>query len=164
MVDIVEINFLLKSVENRSFSVCALNKENAAWYGALFPNEATCVVEPQRRLTSYTDSFTGWVTPPSLDPNSTTFAFGKHRPFSVRQRGPWKAFPDLEDFDQSNDFNAFVSQIAASTNTSHVCGSVAKAPADFKHVIAAVLGVSQHKRIEWRKVMATMHCSSLDGF
>jgi uncharacterized protein (DUF2252 family) len=36
-----------------------LTEEEAAWYHDLFPNEAARVVEAQRRLTSYTDPFTG---------------------------------------------------------------------------------------------------------
>jgi len=129
-----------------------LNKEDAAWYKVMFPNEAARVVEAQRRLTSYTDPFTGWVTLRNLDPKDDTY--GQDRAFSVRQRSPWKDSIDIDHLTDPADFNDYVRQIAAATATSHVRGSVAKAPADFKHVIYTCLGGSSHKRREWGKVVA----------
>ncbi|CAB9519586.1 Uncharacterized protein conserved in bacteria (DUF2252) [Seminavis robusta] len=129
-----------------------LDEEDTAWYKVKFPNEAARVVEAQRRLTSYTDPFTGWVMLRNLDPNSTSY--GQDQPFSVRQRSPWKDSLDLDSLTDPDDFNQFVSQMAISTATSHVRGSVAKAPGDFKHVIGTVLGGSEHKRQEWGQVLA----------
>lgn len=134
---ILDVKFQPKSAVMR-----VLNEQDEAWYKVMFPNEAARVVEAQRRLTSYTDPFTGWVT-----------LNGK--PFSVRQRSPWKASPNLDELTSPKDFNEFVAQIAVATATSHVRGSVAKAPGDFKHSIAAILGGqnNKHKRKEWGEVI-----------
>ena len=59
-----------------------LGSEDAGWYHGLFANEAMRAVEAQRRLTSYTDPFTGWV-----------LVDGKA--FVVRQRSPYKEGFDL---------------------------------------------------------------------
>jgi uncharacterized protein (DUF2252 family) len=130
----------------------ALDNETSAWYGTMFANEAARVAEAQRRLTSYTDPYTGWVILRNLDPEDVDY--GEARPFSVRQRSPWKDSPELSDFDTPNKFNDFIAQVAIATATSHVRGSVAKAPGDFKHVIATVLGGSSRKRHEWGLIIA----------
>jgi hypothetical protein len=144
---ILDVKFQPKSAVSR-----VLNGEDAAWYARMFQNEAARVVEAQRRLTSYTDPFTGWITLKNLDPTDMNTTFGQYQPFTVRQRSPWKDSPDLDELTDPKDFYEFVSQIAASTATSHVRGSVAKPPGDFKHVIATVLG-PKHKRKEWGQVV-----------
>jgi Uncharacterized protein conserved in bacteria (DUF2252) len=129
-----------------------LSPEDASWYQVMFPNEAARVAEAQRRLTSYTDPFTGWIVLKNLNPKDETFL--QDQPFSVRQRSPWKDSIDLDSLTDLDDFKEFVAQIGISTATSHVRGSVAKAPGDFKHVIGAVLGGSEHKRHEWGRLIA----------
>lgn len=143
---ILDVKYQPKSAVTR-----ILDEDGAAWYGHLFANEAARVVEAQRRLTSYTDPYTGWITLRNLDPEDKTF--GEDQAFSIRQRSPWKDSPDLGKLTKPDDFNDFVAQIAAATATSHVRGSVAKAPGDFKHVIATVLGGSSHKLHEWGEVI-----------
>jgi uncharacterized protein (DUF2252 family) len=131
-----------------------LTEEEAAWYHDLFPNEAARVVEAQRRLTSYTDPYTGWITIttplPSNDTTSPPLYY--ERPYTVRQRSPWKNSPDFDTLTNADDFYEFMIEIAKSTATSHVRGSVAKAPAEFKHVIATVLA-KKDKQQEWSKLV-----------
>jgi hypothetical protein len=122
-----------------------LTADDAAWYGILFPNEAARTIEAQRRLTSYTDPYTGWVL---LTMNDTSNGL-QQQPFSIRQRSPWKESFELEDLTDPDDFSEFMSQIAEATATSHVRGSVAKKPGDFKSVIQALLGKSKTKRKIW---------------
>lgn len=117
-----------------------LDTDDAAWYDVMFPNEAARAVEAQRRLTSYTDPFTGWI---HLDGQA----------FVVRQRSPWKDSPDLSDLTDIDDFVSFIEQIAVATATSHVRGTVAKSPGQFKQVIASVLGESSNRRA-WGKAVA----------
>ena len=104
-----------------------LDKDDAAWYKVMFQNEAARAVEAQRRLTSYVDPFTGWVL---VDDEALV----------VRQRSPWKDSPDLDALTDPKDFNEFMTQVAVATATSHVRGTVAKSPGQFKQVIASVLG------------------------
>ena len=54
-------------------------------YHTIFANEAMRAVEAQRRLTSYTDPYTGWVY---IDGEA----------YAVRQRSPYKDSLDLESF------------------------------------------------------------------
>jgi uncharacterized protein (DUF2252 family) len=108
-----------------------LTPEESAWYDILFPNSAARTVEAQRRLTSYTDPFTGWVL---LQDDE-----GNLQPFSVRQRSPWKDEFDLDDLTDHEDFTEFMSQVAIATATSHVRGTVGKTPGQFKNVIKALM-------------------------
>ena len=108
-----------------------LNVDELAWYNNMFTNAAARVAEGQRRLTSYVDPFTGWVMLEDDD--------GVLQPFNVRQRSPWKEGFDVDELTDPNDFIDFSTQIAIATATSHVRGSVAKAPADFKNVIASIM-------------------------
>jgi hypothetical protein len=126
-------------VEPKSAVQYVLKPNDAAWYGVMFPNEAARVVEAQRRLTSYTDPFLGWVVLP--DPENAADADAPMKPFYVRQRSPWKKGIDLDEFFSTglSDFESFVKQISLSTATSHVRGSPAKKPGDFKTVIKELL-------------------------
>jgi uncharacterized protein (DUF2252 family) len=124
-----------------------LTPDESAWYKVMFPNEAARVVEAQRRLTSFTDPYTGWGL---LNDDQ-----GTPQPFSVRQRSPWKDSPDLFRLTDPRDFEDFMAQIAAATATSHVRGSVAKRPGDFKHVIRALLGRKKERR-EWGRAVARL--------
>jgi uncharacterized protein (DUF2252 family) len=114
-----------------------LDEEDAAWYNILFANEAARAVEAQRRLTSYTDPFTGWII---LD----------GEPLVVRQRSPWKDSPDLSQLTSPKDFIEFMEQIAVATATSHTRGTVGKSPGQFKHVIKSILG-NKSNRKKWGK-------------
>ena len=121
-----------------------LSIDDAAWYKAMFPNEAVRVIEAQRSLTSFTDPYTGWITLKDSD--------GNDQPFSVRQRSPWKTDYDIDTLKDPREFKEFMDQIAASTATSHVRGSVAKRPGDFKHVIRALLW-NRRERNEWAEAI-----------
>ena len=123
-----------------------LKPDELAWYNVLFPNDAARAVEAQRRLTSYSDPFLGWILLPG--------PAGKPEPFYVRQRSPWKEALNPVKYltDSIKDWESFVSQIAVSTATSHVRGSVAKAPGDFKNVIAELLGDYSAGK-SWRKAV-----------
>lgn len=114
-----------------------LTDNDHAWYRNLFQNPADRVTQGQRRLTSYTDPFTGWITL-------------NGEPFYVRQRSPWKDSIDLDTLVDAEDFEEFVAQIASATATSHVRGSPAKAPADFKSVIHAIMK-EKDRRKAWGK-------------
>jgi len=109
-----------------------LTPEETAWYNVMFPNEAARVVEAQRRLTSYTDPYTGWILLNDEEGNSQAYY--------VHQRSPWKNSPNLDKIKHKNDFTEFMSQVAISTATSHVRGNIAEAPGDFKHAIKALFG------------------------
>lgn len=124
-----------------------LTPEEAAWYQVMFPNDAARAVEAQRKLTSYTDPYTGWILLP--DENNVTL------PFAIRQRSPWKDSPDLDKLTDPGEFSEFISQIAAATATSHVRGSVGKKPGDFKSVVSALLG-SKKKRRQWGEEVADL--------
>jgi uncharacterized protein (DUF2252 family) len=125
-----------------------LNADDAAWYDVMFSNPAARVVAAQRRLTSYTDPYTGWIM--LADGNG-----GDTRPFSVRQRSPWKETFDLSLLTTLDDFDNFAKQIAIVTATSHVRGSTAPPPGDFKHVIRALLK-DKHRRKQWGKTLAEL--------
>jgi uncharacterized protein (DUF2252 family) len=124
-----------------------LTPDEAAWYQVLFPNDAARAVEAQRRLTSFTDPYTGWVILP--DDN------GDLKSFSIRQRSPWKDSPDLDELTDPKKFSMFMSQIAVSTATSHVRGSVGKKPGDFKSVVQALLGKHSNRRT-WSKAVTEL--------
>jgi uncharacterized protein (DUF2252 family) len=124
-----------------------LTPSESAWYDIMFPNAAARTTEAQRRLTSYTDPYTGLVM--LADDEGTL------QPFSVRQRSPWKESLDLDELTKPKHFYKFMSQIAAATATSHVRGSVGKAPGDFKHVIKALLG-EKEKRTAWGDAIARL--------
>jgi uncharacterized protein (DUF2252 family) len=114
-----------------------LDENDAAWYSVLFTNEAARAVEAQRRLTSYTDPFTGWII---VDGEALV----------VRQRSPWKDSPDLNKLTDPDDFIQFMEQIAVATATSHARGTVGKSPGQFKHVIASILGHKANRKA-WGK-------------
>jgi uncharacterized protein (DUF2252 family) len=116
-----------------------LGEEDTAWYNILFANEAARAVEAQRRLTSYTDPFLGWI-----NVNNETLL--------VRQRSPWKDSPDLSKLTDPDDFIEFMEQIAVATATSHTRGTVGKSPGQFKHVIASVLGKKSNRK-KWGKAV-----------
>jgi uncharacterized protein (DUF2252 family) len=130
-----------------------LTADDTAWYDILFANAAARTVEAQRRLTSYTDPYTGWVL---LTMNDTSTNGLQQQPFSIRQRSPWKESFELEDLTDPDEFSEFMSQIAEATATSHVRGSVAKKPGDFKSVIQALLGNSKAKRKTWGRAVAVL--------
>lgn len=104
-----------------------LGRYDAAWYRTLFANEAARAVEAQRRLTSYTDPFTGWI-----HINGSAYV--------VRQRSPWKSGFALDALSSYADLAEFVQQIAVITATSHARGSVSSSPGQFKEVVSAALG------------------------
>lgn len=112
-----------------------LGPEDTDWYHGLFPSEAMRAVEAQRRLTSYTDPFTGWVV---VD--------GKA--FVVRQRSPFKESFDLASLGTFAEFAEYVQQIAVITATSHTRGTVGKSPGQFKEVVSAAFG-SPYARATW---------------
>lgn len=85
-----------------------LSVEDEAWYAHMFANDAARVVAAQVRLTSYTDPFLGWFLLSAKDGN------GK-RPFSVRQRSPWKDSFKIEKLTKKKDFKEYIEQIALGT-------------------------------------------------
>lgn len=119
-----------------------LSANDAAWYKVMFSNAAARVVEAQRRLTSYVDPFTGWFC---LHDDATGIA----TPFSVRQRSPWKDSINLDDLTKPKDFNDLIAQIGIATATSHVRGTVAKAPAQFKDVIHSIMNHAKENQKKW---------------
>ena len=121
-----------------------LSYEDLAWYGAIFSNAASQVAMGQRRLTSYVDPFTGWIL---LEDDN-----GVPQPFSVRQRSPWKESYDLDTLVHHKDFMEFSAQIAKATATAHVRGTVAKAPAEFKEVVDAIMS-EKEAREEWGEIL-----------
>lgn len=124
-----------------------LTPTETAWYNVMFLNAAARTVEAQRRLTSFTDPYTGWVMLP--DDNSIL------QPYGVRQRSPWKDSPGLDKLTDPHEVIEFMEQIAMATATSHVRGTVGKKPGDFKHIIRALLG-KKKKRRKWRKAVTRL--------
>lgn len=121
-----------------------LDTNDMAWYDAMFSNAASQVAMGQRRLTSYVDPFTGWIL---LEDDN-----GVPQPFSVRQRSPWKESFDVDSLVHHGDFIDFSAQIAIATATSHVRGTVAKAPAEFKEVMHSIMS-DKDTRKEWGEVV-----------
>jgi uncharacterized protein (DUF2252 family) len=124
-----------------------LTEDEKAWYDVLFPNAAARAVEAQRRLTSYTDPYLGWLM---LEDDK-----GVEHPFYVRQRSPWKHEFDIDTLTDPDDFSDFVKQIATATATSHTRGSEAKAPGAFKDVIKSILG-HKFNRQHWGDAVANL--------
>ena len=116
-------------------AVVGAHPGDEAWYASLFPNEAARAVAGQRALTSYADPYAG----------VAVFDGGA---YVVRERSPWKASFDLDEFDTYAEYARYVQAIAATTATSHVRGTVAKAPATFKDVVAAAFRES-YARETW---------------
>ena len=109
-----------------------IGDDDRAWYEDLFAHEAARAVLGQRALTSYADPYAGWIE------------VGQDA-YVVRQRSPWKAEFDLSKLKTYAAYAEYIQAIAISTATSHVRGTVAKAPATFKDVIAAAFGKSYAK-------------------
>ena len=124
-----------------------LTPADMAWYENMFPNDAARAVEGQRKLTSFTDPYTGWVLLP--DSNNSQVL----QPFTVRQRSPWKESPDLNKLTDAHEFTEFMELVAVATATSHVRGSVGKKPGEFKQVVRALLG-KKKKRHKWGEAVA----------
>jgi hypothetical protein len=124
-----------------------LGGDDAAWYSSLFFNGAARVVEAQRRLTSYTDPFLGYII---LNGSAHV----------VRQRSPWKTSINLDALTTYADFAQLVQQIAVITATSHARGTVGHSPGQFKEVVAAALG-SPYATATWgisvARLAATYH-------
>jgi uncharacterized protein (DUF2252 family) len=114
--------------------VQVLNREDLAWYYYKFPNEAVRAVEAQRALTSYCDEFTG-------------FVIHEGRAFIVRERSPYKASMDVDSLTDPDDFIEYTEQIAIATATAHTRGTISKSPAQFKDVIASVLGDKENREV-----------------
>jgi uncharacterized protein (DUF2252 family) len=124
-----------------------LTEDEQAWYDVRFVNAAARAVEAQRRLTSYTDPYLGWIV---LEDEK-----GVSQPYYVRQRSPYKDEFDLDKLTNPDDFSDFVVQIATATATSHTRGSEAKAPGDFKNVIKSILG-HKYNRQTWGDAVANL--------
>lgn len=77
--------------------------------------------------------------------------------FSVRQRSPWKDSLELDDLTHADDFEQTMAQFAAATATSHVRGTRAAPPGDFKRVIEALLGSSSKWKSWGRDVARLAH-------
>ena len=114
-----------------------LDADDQAWYDTLFQNPADRAIQAQRELTSYTDPYTGWLT---IDDVA----------FTVRQRSPWKDDAINPDKLDEEEFEECASQIAVATATSHVRGSPAKAPADFKNVMHSIMKTYANRK-KWRE-------------
>ncbi|KAL3821950.1 hypothetical protein ACHAXA_004438 [Cyclostephanos tholiformis] len=75
-----------------------------SWYKYLFRNEADRAAQAQRRLTSYTDPYVGYL---NIDGDS----------YIVRQRSPYKSSFDVSTLTYPRAFSEFVEQIAKETAT-----------------------------------------------
>ncbi|KAL7522792.1 hypothetical protein ACHAWX_007496 [Stephanocyclus meneghinianus] len=115
-----------------------LDENTRAWYAHMFFNEADRTAKAQRRLTSFTDPYVGWI---EIDGN----------PYYIRQRSPWKSSFALDELKNHNAFVEFIDQIAIATATSHVRGTVSKSPGQFKHVIKVLLAGDRNRR-RWSNV------------
>lgn len=124
-----------------SSAKAVLPAPDRAWYRLLFHNEAARAVAAQRRLTSYTDPFTGWV---KLNGEMHV----------VRERSPWKASIDLGSIKEADLFIDFAKQVGVVTATSHARGSYGHSPAQFKEVIAGALGGAPARRAWAARVVA----------
>ena len=118
-----------------------LTPAEQAWYDNIFSSShAQRAVVAQRHLTSFTDPFTGWVK-----------LFGSD--FVIRQRSPWKASFDLSMLNTPRKLANYAEQAAVVTATSHARGTVGRSPAQFKEVIAQVLG-PKRARNAWAERVA----------
>lgn len=113
--------------------------ETKAWYDNLFNHEADRSAQGQRRLTSYTDPYVG-------------FLIIDNKPYTVRERSPYKESFDLDTLKNQREFNEFIEQVAIATATAHTRGTVSKSPGQFKHAIKLLLA-GQHKRDRWSKLV-----------
>ncbi|KAL7533942.1 hypothetical protein ACHAXR_006862 [Thalassiosira sp. AJA248-18] len=116
-----------------------------AWYQGMFRNEADRSAQGQRRLTSYTDPYVGYLV---IEGNS----------YNVRQRSPYKHSFDYGTLKNARAFNEFMEQIAIATATAHVRGTVAKSPGQFKHVIKLLLAGDRNRR-RWSELVAQIALS-----
>jgi uncharacterized protein (DUF2252 family) len=109
-----------------------LSTVDAAWYATLFSNSAERTIIGERQATAYADEYTGWIF--LKDDN------GNPQPYSIRRHSPWKEKPVFIDkiIDSVDDLKLLLFDLAKIVSTSHVRGSVAKYPGDFKHVIKAL--------------------------
>lgn len=134
------------------------SEDDNAWYDATFPNTAARVIAAERRLTSYTDPFTGWIL--------LSDSQGKMQPFTVRRRSPWKKKPKFLNSDNLDDEEVaeILTCVAKATAASHVRGTAAKSPGDFKTVINAIFGGpdSKAKIASWGEGMLEMAYSFAD--
>ena len=113
--------------------------ETKAWYDNLFNHEADRSAQGQRRLTSYTDPYVG-------------FLIIDNKPFTVRERSPYKESFDLDTLKNQREFNEFIEQVAIATATAHTRGTVSKSPGQFKHAIKLLLA-GHLKRDRWSKLV-----------
>lgn len=118
-----------------------LSKADLAWYNTLFLNEGSRVSLAQRALSTFTDPYTGWI---EVD----------DKILAVRQRSPYKESFDLDMLKNFSEFVEFVQQAAIVTATSHQRGTVGRSPANFKEVIASVLGDKKSRTAWGTKVAA----------
>lgn len=105
-----------------------LSDYDDAWFDQHFAHDGSRVTEANRKLTAYTDPWTGWIV---LDDD---------RPFSVRERSSWKEDFDVATLQHESALVVFVKELGMSVATSHVRGNVADAPDDFKNNIRELLG------------------------
>jgi len=122
-----------------------VDPETKAWYDGMFRNEADRSAQAQRRLTSYTDPYVGYLV---IDGAA----------YNVRQRSPYKSSFDYGTLTNRRAFNEFMEQIAIATATAHVRGSIAKSPGQFKHVIKLLLA-GDHNRRRWSELVANIALS-----
>jgi len=137
---ILDVKYEPKSAPTR-----ILDDNQLAWYNELFQNEADRVQQGQRRLTSYTDPYIGYIV---IDGDA----------FNVRQRSPYKAGFDLDQLTDFRDFTEFIEQISIATATAHSRGSTADAPGQFKHVIKHLMA-GAHNRRRWSQLVAAIAIS-----
>mmetsp|Transcript_16008 Transcript_16008/g.33844 ORF Transcript_16008/g.33844 Transcript_16008/m.33844 type:complete len:724 (-) Transcript_16008:231-2402(-) len=120
-----------------------VDPDTKAWYDARFRHEADRTAQAQKKLTSYTDPYVGYM---DLDGDPSTS-------YNVRQRSPYKSSFDLDTLTNHREFNEFMEQIAVDTATAHVRGTVAKSPGQFKHVIKLLLAGERNRR-RWSDLVA----------
>ena len=134
----VILDVKLEPVSAASRILDEMDPKLKAWYGDIFQSEADRAAQAQRRLTSFTDPYVGFL---EIDGNN----------FIVRQRSPFKSTFDLEKLTNPRAFNEFMEQIAIATATAHSRGTVAKSPGQFKHVIKLLLAGDRNRR-RWSEV------------
>jgi uncharacterized protein (DUF2252 family) len=81
-----------------------VDRDIKSWYKYMFRNEADRAAQAQRRLTSYTDPYVGFL---DIDGDS----------YIVRQRSPYKSSFDLRTLTYPRAFSEFMEQIAMETAT-----------------------------------------------